>query len=238
MFGLNLCYHRILQGNSGMSYIKVMIADDHAVVREGTRRILEQEPGLVVIADATNGLEAIEMASRLKPDVAIIDISMPLLDGVETTKQIKNNCPEITVLILSAYDDDEFVFNLLEAGAAGYLLKDVRGRELVEAVKAVYAGESVLHPSIARKVLDRFVSTSQKPKKQGSLETLSQREREILKLATRGLSNRDIAEELCLSIRTVQGHLTHIFNKLQVVSRTEAVVRGLKEGWITLDDIP
>lgn len=221
-----------------MSYIKVMIADDHAVVREGTRRILEQEPGLVVIADATNGLEAIEMASRLKPDVAIIDISMPLLDGVETTKQIKNNCPEITVLILSAYDDDEFVFNLLEAGASGYLLKDVRGRELVEAVKAVYAGESVLHPSIARKVLDRFVSTSQKPKKQGSLETLSQREREILKLATRGLSNRDIAEELCLSIRTVQGHLTHIFNKLQVVSRTEAVVRGLKEGWITLDDIP
>ena len=218
--------------------IKILIADDHAVVREGTRHILEQEQGLEVVAEAADGEEAVRLATELKPDVAIIDIAMPNLDGIEATRQIKALCPGITVLILSAYDDDQFVFSLLEAGAAGYLLKDVRGRELVDAVRAVHAGESVLHPSIARKVLNRFVSTSEKPKKQEPLETLSAREKDILRLATRGLSNRDIADQLCLSIRTVQGHLTHIFNKLGVGSRTEAVVRGLKEGWITLDDVP
>lgn len=221
-----------------MDMIKILIADDHAVVREGTRHILEQEQGLEVVAEAADGEEAVRLATELKPDVAIIDIAMPNLDGIEATRQIKALCPGITVLILSAYDDDQFVFSLLEAGAAGYLLKDVRGRELVDAVRAVHAGESVLHPSIARKVLNRFVSTSEKPKKQEPLETLSEREKDVLRLATKGLSNKDIADQLCLSIRTVQGHLTHVFNKLGVGSRTEAVVRGLKEGWITLDDVP
>lgn len=221
-----------------MATIKILIADDHAVVREGTRHILEQEQGLEVVAEAADGEEAVSLATELKPDVAIIDIAMPNLDGIEATRQIKTLCPGVTVLILSAYDDDQFVFSLLEAGAAGYLLKDVRGRELVDAVRAVHAGESVLHPSIARKVLNRFVSTSEKPKKQEPLETLSEREKDVLRLATKGLSNRDIADQLCLSIRTVQGHLTHVFNKLGVGSRTEAVVRGLKEGWITLDDVP
>jgi len=218
--------------------IRILIADDHAVVREGTRRIMEQEEGLEVVGEAADGNEAVRLAIELKPDIIIMDISMPHLDGIEATKQIKTLCPSISVLILSAYDNDQFIFSLLEAGAAGYLLKDVRGRELVDAVRAVYAGESVLHPSIARKVLNRFAHAHDTTKKQEPGEALSQREKEILKLATRGLSNRDIAEELCLSIRTVQGHLTHIFNKLQVGSRTEAVVRGLKEGWITLDDVP
>jgi NarL family two-component system response regulator LiaR len=218
--------------------IRILIADDHAVVREGTRRILEQEQDLEVVAEAEDGREAVGLANELKPDVAIIDIAMPHVDGIEATRQIKELCPGIGVLILSAYDDDQFVFGLLEAGAAGYLLKDVRGRELVDAVRAVHAGESVLHPSIARKVLNRFVSRAEKTKKREPLELLSQREKEILRLATRGLSNKDIAEQLFLSVRTVQGHLTHIFNKLQVGSRTEAVVRGLKEGWITLDDVP
>jgi len=218
--------------------IRILIADDHAVVREGTRHILEQEQDLEVVAEAADGGEAVELATELKPDVAIIDIAMPHVDGIEATRRIKELCPGIGVLILSAYDDDQFVFNLLEAGAAGYLLKDVHGRELVDAVRAVHAGESVLHPSIARKVLNRFVSRAEKIKRREPLETLSQREKEILRLATRGLSNKDIAEQLFLSVRTVQGHLTHIFNKLQVGSRTEAVVRGLKEGWITLDDVP
>jgi two-component system, NarL family, response regulator LiaR len=218
--------------------IRILIADDHAVVREGTRHILEQEQDLEVVAEAADGGEAVELATELKPDVAIIDIAMPHVDGIEATRQIKELCPGIGVLILSAYDDDQFVFSLLEAGAAGYLLKDVHGRELVDAVRAVHAGESVLHPSIARKVLNRFVSRAEKIKRREPLETLSQREKEILRLATRGLSNKDIAEQLFLSVRTVQGHLTHIFNKLQVGSRTEAVVRGLKEGWITLDDVP
>ena len=221
-----------------MGKIRILIADDHAVVREGTRQILEQEPDMEVVAEAGDGEEAVRLGGSSKPNVAIIDIAMPKLDGIEATRQIKALYPTIGVLILSAYDDDQFVFSLLEAGAAGYLLKSVRGSELIDAVRAIYAGESVLHPTIARKVLNRFASTSGKPQEQKLSEILSEREMEVLKLATRGLSNQDIADELCLSLRTVQAHLGHIFNKLKVSSRTEAVVRALKEGWITLDDIP
>lgn len=219
--------------------IRILIADDHALVREGTRRVLEQEPDLEVVGEAVDGEEAVELATSLKPDVAIVDVSMPKMDGIEATRRIKATCPSINVLILSAYDDDQFIFSLLEAGAAGYLLKTIRSRELVDAVRAVYSGESVLHPSIARKVLNRFVSAAGKPAEgKEPVGMLSEREMEVLKLAAKGLSNQDIAEKLCLSIRTVQGHLGHIFNKLQVGSRTEAVVRGLKEGWVTLDDVP
>lgn len=215
--------------------IKILIADDHAVVREGTRQILEQEPDLNVVAEAGDGEEAVRLAGDFKPDVTIIDIAMPKLDGIEATKQIKALYPTIAVLILTAYDDDQFIFSLLEAGAAGYLLKSVRGRELIDAIRAVNAGESVLHPSIARKVLNRFVPAPGKLKRQEASEVLTEREMDVLKLAARGLSNQDIADELCLSIRTVQAHLGHIFNKLQVSSRIEAVVHALKEGWVTLD---
>lgn len=221
-----------------MDKIRVLIADDHAVVREGTRRILEQEKDMEVVGEASDGDEAVVMAGRLKPDVAIVDIAMPRMDGIEATRQIKALCPDVTVLILSAYDDDQFVFGLLEAGAAGYLLKSVRSQEVVDAVRAVHAGESVLHPAVARKVLNRFVPSADKAQQARVSEVLSEREKEILRLATRGLSNSEIARDLCLSIRTVQGHLGHIFNKLQVSSRTEAVVRALKEGWVTLDDVP
>lgn len=221
-----------------MGKIKILIADDHAVVREGTRQILEQEPDLEVVAEAGDGEEATKLAGIHKPDVAIIDVAMPKVDGIVATRQIKALYPSIAVLILSAYDDDQFVFSLLEAGAAGYLLKTVRGQELVDAVRAVYAGESVLHPAIARKVLNRFVPTPGKPARQKPAEVLSERELDVLKLATGGLSNQDIADKLCLSLRTVQAHFSHIFNKLQVSSRTEAVVRALKEGWVTLDDVP
>jgi len=218
--------------------IKVLIADDHAVVREGTRQILEQEADLDVVAEAGDGEEAVRLAGDFKPDVAMIDIAMPKVDGIEATRRIKALYPTIAVLILTAYDDDQFVFSLLEAGAAGYLLKSVRGRELIDAVRAVHAGESVLHPVIARKVLNRFTPVSGEPRGRKTSEVLSEREAVVLKLAARGLSNQDIANELCLSLRTVQAHLGHIFNKLQVSSRTEAVVHALKEGWVTLDDVP
>ena len=221
-----------------MGKIKILIADDHAVVREGTRRILDQEPDLNIVAEAGDGEEAVRLAGTFKPDVAIIDIAMPKVDGIEATRQIKALYPTVAVLILSAYDDDQFVFSLLEAGAAGYLLKSIRGRELVDAVRAVHGGESVLHPAIARKVLNRFVPAPGKPRRQEPSEVLSARETDVLKLAAKGLSNQEVADELCLSVRTVQAHLGHIFNKLQVSSRTEAVVRALKEGWVTLDDLP
>ena len=221
-----------------MSKIRILIADDHAVVREGTRRILEQDDDLEVVAEASDGEQAVRLTGEHHPDVAIIDIAMPGMDGIEATKRIKALYPATAILILSAYDDDQFVFNLVEAGAAGYLLKSIRGRELVDAVRAVFDGESVLHPTIARKVLNRLTPASGQTSGHDLIEMLSEREIEVLRLATRGLSNQSIADELCLSLRTVQAHLGHIFNKMQVSSRTEAVVRALKEGWITLDDIP
>ncbi len=220
-----------------MGTIRILIADDHAFVREGTRRILEQEPDLEVVAEAGDGEEAVRLASDLKPDVALIDVAMPKLDGIEATRRIKALYPAVAVLVLSAYDDDQFVFGLLEAGAAGYMLKSVRGHEIVDAIRAVHAGESVLHPLVARKVLNRFAGVASKSRERKSLELLTEREMDVLKLVTKGLSNKDIADDLCLSVRTVQGHLANIFNKLRVGSRTEAVVHALKEGWVTLDDV-
>jgi NarL family two-component system response regulator LiaR len=217
--------------------IRILIADDHAFVREGTRRILEQESDLEVVAEAGDGEETVKLACDLKPDVALVDVAMPKLDGIEATRRIKAQCPAVAVLVLSAYDDDQFIFGLLEAGAAGYLLKSVRGQEIVDAIRAVHAGESVLHPSVARKVLNRFAGVSGKPREKKSLDVLTEREMEVLKMVTKGLSNKDIAEGLCLSVRTVQGHLANIFNKLRVSSRTEAVVHALKEGWVTLGDV-
>ena len=219
-----------------MDKITVMIADDHAIVREGTRQLLECEDDLEVVGEASDGEQAVSLATRLKPDVAIIDIAMPKLNGIEATKQIKELVPATAALILSIYDDEQYIFALLEAGAAGYLLKSVHGRDLIEAIRAVHNGESVLHPVIAHKVLHRFVPSADKTK-ESSLDLLSERELEVLKFAGKGMSNKDIADELCLSVRTVQAHLAHIFNKLQVGSRTEAILHGLKKGWLNLDEI-
>ncbi len=218
--------------------ITILIADDHALMRDGIRRILERESDFDVVAEAGDGEEAITLIESLKPDIAIIDIAMPNVDGIEATKHVKASCPGTAVLILTAYDDDEFVFGLVEAGAAGYLLKSVQSQELVQAIRAIHAGESVLHPSVARKVLDHFVPSLAKSGKQIPLETLTERELEVLRLVTKGLSNKEIGDELILSVRTIQGHLRSIFSKLHVGSRTEAVFQAMKEGWVTLDDVP
>jgi NarL family two-component system response regulator LiaR len=221
-----------------MDKIRVLIADDHALVRDGTRRILEAEEDMDVVAEALDGEEAVQMATELKPDVVLMDIAMPKLDGIAATKQIKHECPEIHVLILSAYDDDQFVFRLLQAGAAGYLLKSVHSQELVAGIRAVKHGESVLHPAIAHKVLKRFVLITEKSLDTGTTGSVTQREIEFLKLMTRGLSNKEIADEVKLSIRTVQGCVGQIFRKLGVNSRTEAVIYAVKEGLVTLEEVP
>jgi DNA-binding NarL/FixJ family response regulator len=216
--------------------IRILLADDHAVVRQGTRELLEREPDLEVVAEAGDGEEAVQLAAHHRPDVAIMDIAMPKLNGIEATKQIKAIHPAITVLVLTAYDNDQYIFALLEAGAAGYLLKDVRAEELIKAVRAVHAGESVLHPAIARKVINRFAPAASKRAEESVQESLTEREMQVLKLATKGMTNQEIAQELALSVRTVQTHLSNIFGKMQVGSRTEAVLQGLKKGWLTLDD--
>jgi len=219
-----------------MEKIRIVLAEDHAIVREGTRRVLEQEPDMEVVAEAENGEEAVRLAREFKPDVMLIDIVMPKLNGIEATRQIKALYPTIAILILSAHDDDQFVFSLLEAGAAGYLLKNVHSWELVAAIRTVRRGEPVLHPSIMRKVLNRFSPTEDQSRMPAGLEQFSEREKEVLLLATQGLSNKEIADKLSLSVRTVQAHFASVFRKLQVSSRTEAVLHGLKEGWLNLDN--
>jgi len=221
---------------AAMDKIRVIIADDHAIVREGTRQLLEREEDMEVVGEAGDGEEAVALATKLRPDVAIIDIAMPKLNGIEATRQIKALLPATAVLILTAYDNDQYIFAILEAGAAGYLLKSVRGRELVGAIRAVRSGESVLHPVVARKVLKRFMPAAHEAKV-SSQEQVSERERQVLKLAAKGMSNKEIADELSLSVRTVQAHLAHIFNKLQVGSRTEAILYGLKSGWFGVEDL-
>jgi NarL family two-component system response regulator LiaR len=222
--------------NVNVDKIRILLADDHALVRQGTRELLEQQEDLEVVAEASDGKEAVQLALREDPDLVIIDFSMPRLNGIEATRQIKAVAPNIAVLVLTAYDSEQYVFAFLEAGAAGYLLKDVSVDELVKAVRAVYAGESVLHPAITRKVISRFAQPGTGPGKGGVLDQITERELEVLRLAARGMSNRDIARELEISMRTVQTHLSNVFNKMGVGSRTEAVMLGLRKGLITLED--
>ena len=223
--------------------IRVIIAEDHAVVREGTRELIEREPDIEVVGEATNGAEAIALVEQLAPDVAIVDISMPVVSGIEATERMKAIRPSMAVLILTAYDDDQYVFALLRAGAAGYLLKDVPSSEVVRAVRLVHAGEPVLHPAIARKVMARF--SSDPAAAPGRLESrsgpqpahLTERELDVLRLAASGMTNAQIANQLFFSVRTVQVHMTHIFDKLDVGSRTEAVITGLRLGLISLEHL-
>jgi len=218
-----------------MTPIRILLADDHIMVREGTRKILEREADLQVVAEAGDGREAINLVKREHPDVAIVDISMPVMNGIESTREIKSFAPQTAILVLTAYDDDEYVFAILEAGAAGYLLKNARGSELIDAVRKVYEGESVLHPSIAAKVLSRVRRGSSQP--DDAAPDLTEREIEVLRLAAQGLSNRQIADTLVLSPRTVQSHMANIFGKLQVGSRTEAVMMGLRHGWLKIPNL-
>lgn len=220
-----------------MNDIKVLLAEDHVITRQGMRRLLEEDSDLVIVGEAGDGEEAVQMATETQPDVIIMDIAMPKLNGIEATRQIKLIQPNVAVLILSAYDDDEYVFGLLEAGAAGYLLKTASGDDLIHAIRAVRKGEPVLDPIIARKVINRFRFPGKVPGRERPAEHLTEREMDVIKLAAKGFSNKDIAAELSVSRRTVEGHLRIIFNKLGVGSRTEAVLYGLRKGWLALEDV-
>jgi len=214
--------------------LTVLIADDHPLVREALHRTLEGEKDIEVVAEAGDGEEAVKLASELRPNVAVIDIIMPKLNGIEATRKIKEIAPDTAILILTAYDDDEYVLGLLNAGAAGYLLKSARGRDLVGAIRAIRSGESVLHPKIIAKLLKRATIAPAGEHKASDL--LSERESEVLKLVTSGMNNKEIAEKLFLSQRTIKAHLTNIFNKLNVASRSEAIVKGLQWGLVTLEN--
>jgi DNA-binding NarL/FixJ family response regulator len=216
-----------------MSNIRIVIADDHTVVRKGTKQVLEQEPDLEVVGEAVNGQEAVQLVESLKPEIAILDIAMPVMDGIEATKRIKAGNSDTAILILSAYENDEFIFALLQAGADGYLLKDVGGQDIINAIRSILRGESVLHPVIARKVMNKFFPTSNG--KEETAKLLGERELEVLQEAGNALSNQEIADKMGLSLHTVEAHMRHIFSKLHVGSRTEAVLFAIKQGWINIE---
>lgn len=215
--------------------IRVVLADDHAVVRKGIREFLEEHGDITVVAEAADGRQAVALVEETQPDVAVLDIQMPAGGGIEATRRIKAEHPEVRVLILTAFDDDPYIFALLQAGASGYILKTADSSQLVQAVRAVHRGESALDATVTQKVVQQLASGRPRGA-QIVAEALTDREIEVLRLAAKGLTNKAIGQTLGISNRTVQGHLANIFGKLGVNSRTEAVTAALKQGWIVLDD--
>ncbi|MFQ5576869.1 MAG: response regulator [Anaerolineae bacterium] len=216
--------------------IKVLLADDHVVVRAGTRQLIERHPDITVIGEASNGHEAVQLAADLTPDVVVMDVRMPGVSGIEATKRIKAEHPTMAVLVLTAHDDDEYVFALLQAGANGYLLKTAEADELVKAIRTVVGGQLALTPTVAGKVVSQFTSGKTLPDVLSSIQPdyggLTGREMDILRLVGKGLTNKEIGRTLYISDRTVQAHLSNIFSKLNVSSRTEAVMHAVRRGWI------
>ena len=209
--------------------IRVLLADDHRIVRQGIRQLLEIAKDIEVIAEAGDGEEAQSLIQQLKPDVAVLDIQMPKASGIEVTRWLRAHFPEVGVLILTAYDDDPYVMAVLQAGANGYVLKTATTEDLIQAVRDVHEGKSALDPSITKKLMSNlFKRTDNKP-----IEPLTDRELDVLRLAAKGFTNKAIGIQLNISDRTVQGHLAHIFAKMQATSRTEAVMHAVSLGWIS-----
>lgn len=210
--------------------VRVLIVDDHAVVREGTRQLLERDVFLQVVGEAGSGAEAIQLARYLQPNVVLLDLALPDMNGIEVARRIREVAQTAKIVVLSAYDDEDYVLAAMEVGASAYLLKTVRGSEVINAIRAAEQGQIVLHPAVAAK-LRRSLRGGMR---EGEDPGLSVRELEILRLTAKGLHNKEIARAMSISVRTVEGHLSHILTKLGVTSRTEAVVYGAAHRWFTL----
>ncbi|MBI2831852.1 MAG: response regulator transcription factor [Chloroflexi bacterium] len=216
--------------------IRIVLAEDHWLMREGTRHILEQTPDFKMVGEAEDGEQALELIGSVKPDVAILDIRMPKLNGIEVVRKMKELSPDTEALMLTAYDDDDYILALVSAGALGYLLKTARPNELIDAVRRVHQGEPVLDPAIAMKVARLWANqreTTKQNSSTGVTEELTQREFEVLQLAANGFRNKAIADKLSISVRTVEGHFRSIFAKLGVSSRVEAVLYALSRQLVT-----
>ena len=216
-----------------MSPIRILIVDDHTMVRDGLNTMLSRQRDFTVVGEASNGREAIELAQDTSPDVILMDLRMPEVSGVEAMRTIGSRDPVVRFIVLTTFDTDEYIFDAIEAGATGYLLKDTSREELFNAVRAVHRGESQIEPGVAAKVLSRFQELSRHGP-ENNRESLSEREIEVLQLIARGSANKQIAGELLISESTVKTHIANIFRKLNVSHRTEAVTQALQRGIIKL----
>ena len=215
--------------------IRVLIADDHAVVREGMRGLISSEPGMEVVAEARDGLETVQRVRAVQPDVILVDLVMPRMDGIQAIGEITAEFPDSRILVLTSFADDDKVFPAIKAGALGYILKDSGPDDLVQAIRQVHRGEPSLEPEIARKVLFELAHPPQRPP---TPDPLTEREMDVLRLIAQGKSNRAIAEDLVLAELTVRTHVSNILGKLHLASRTQAALYALKEGLASLDDLP
>lgn len=219
-----------------MPKAKVLLVDDHVVVRQGLKALFADEPDIEVVGEASNGREALERLEELGPDVVLMDISMPGLNGIEATRQIQVRHPEVKVVVLSMHANEEYVFQVLQAGASGYVLKQSDSLEVLTAIRAAVAGGSFLSPPISRTVIEDYVRRAEARGKGGESELLTSREREVLQLLAEGRSNREIAEELSISVKTVETHRSNMMTKLELSSKTELVKYALRKGWAMLDE--
>ena len=217
-----------------MDPVRILIVDDHEVVRDGISVMMGRQQDFAVVGEAENGTEAVQKALDLRPEVVLMDLRMPRMDGVEAMRQIRSQDPGIKFIVLTTYDSDEYIFDAIEAGAKGYLLKDASREELFQAVRAVHRGESLIEPGVASKVLDRLAQLSRQVHQPQVPQILSEREREVLQLMARGSPNKSIAASLSISESTVKTHVANIFQKLEVNQRTEAVTKAMSMGIIKL----
>lgn len=211
-----------------MHKIRILLADDHTILREGIRSILEAEADMEVVGEAEDGHTTLKMVDELRPDVVLMDIAMPLLNGLEATRQIKRHHPKVKVLVLSMHENEEYIRQVLACGALGYILKDAAARDLIQAIRAVYQGEAVLSPAITRLVIEDYLRWGDL-QGQNHGDGLSPREREVLQLIAEGYTNKQIAEILCIAVKTVQAHRTNIMSKLDLHDRSELIKYAIRK---------
>lgn len=218
-----------------MNKMRILIADDHAIVREGLRTLLEAQPDIEVVGEATDGEEAVNKTQEIQPDIVLMDITMPGMNGLEATRQIRQNNPDAKILVLTMHEGDEYFFKFLDAGASGYFIKGGSSTELISALRAVWNGDVFLYPTMAKKLLSDYLQRVKTGSNKESYDGLTNREREVLKLIAEGYTNQEISERLVLSVTTVQTHRAHIMAKLGLHGPTELVKYALRRGFITLD---
>ena len=217
-----------------MGKIKVLVADDHTILRQGIKALLDNQEGIEVIGEAKDGREALEIIEETLPDVILMDIAMPGLNGLEATRRIKKKFPRMKVLVLTMYTNEEYIFQILNAGANGYLVKETAFQDLISAIKAVYKNEAFMSPSISKKVINSYIKRAQDDEEQ-TCEILTTREREILQLIAEGNSSKKIAEGLFISPKTVETHRTHIMDKLNIHNRTGLIKYAIRKGMVDVD---